>query len=207
MAQLGFGSEHTIVAYDQGGGTIAARLWWMLDALGHPDVSLLDGGLPAWIAAGGELTTDAPALPPASLELASAWPGTIERDAVAADLGRLRIVDVRAPERYRGETEPIDPVAGHIPTARNLPTGGNLGPDGRFLSPDRLRERFAAVPEGDRTTVVHCGSGINACHTAFAMRLAGLPDPLLYPGSFSDWSRSGNEVVTGPEPGAAVPAR
>jgi thiosulfate/3-mercaptopyruvate sulfurtransferase len=201
LGELGFGSEHAIVAYDQGGGTIAARLWWMLDALGHPDVALLDGGLPAWIAAGGELTTDPPTIQPARLELATAWPGTIDRDQVAAELGRLRILDVRAPERYRGETEPIDPVAGHIPTARNLPTGGNVGADGRFLSPERLRERFEALPEADLPTVVHCGSGINACHTAFAMRLAGLPDPLPYPGSYSDWSRSGMKVATGPEPG------
>jgi thiosulfate/3-mercaptopyruvate sulfurtransferase len=200
LGALGFGSEHAIVAYDQGGGTIAARLWWMLDALGHPDVALLDGGLPGWLAMGGALVTDEPAVAPARLELAATWPRTIDRDAVSADLGRLRILDVRAPERYRGETEPIDPVAGHIPTARNLPTGGNLGPDGRFLAPEQLRARFAALADADGPLVVQCGSGINACHTAFAMRLAGLPDPLLYPGSYSDWSRSGMTVATGAEP-------
>jgi thiosulfate/3-mercaptopyruvate sulfurtransferase len=201
LEALGFGSEHAIVAYDQGGGTIAARLWWMLDALGHRDVSLLDGGLPGWLAAGGQLTSDVPEDAPARLELATAWPRTIDRDGVSAGLGRLRILDVRAPERYRGETEPIDPVAGHIPTAHNLPAGGSLGPDGRFLAPDRLAERFAAHADAAGSTVVQCGSGINACHTAFAMRLAGLPDPLLYPGSYSDWSRSGMDVATGPEPG------
>ena len=109
LEALGFGSEHAVVAYDQGGGTIAARLWWMLDALGHRDVALLDGGLPAWVAAGGELVTDEPALAPARLDLAAAWPRTIDRSALTAGLEGLRIVDVRAPERYRGETEPIDP--------------------------------------------------------------------------------------------------
>jgi thiosulfate/3-mercaptopyruvate sulfurtransferase len=147
------------------------------------------------------VTIDVPTPPPATLDLATEWPRTIDRSAVAEGLGELRILDVRAPERYRGETEPIDPVAGHIPTAFNLPSGGNLGPDGRFLPPDRLRARFAALPGQVGSTVVHCGSGINACHTAFAMRLAGLPDPLLYPGSYSDWSRSGMAVATGPEPG------
>jgi len=207
LETLGFGSEHAIVAYDQGGGTIAARLWWMLDALGHRDVALLDGGLPAWLAAGGELTTAIPGFPPAHLDLATAWPRTIDRTALTAGLEGLRVVDVRAPERYRGETEPIDPVAGHVPSAVNLPTTGNLGPDGRFLEPEALLMRFGTVNAPDRPTVVHCGSGINACHTAFAMRLAGLPDPLLYPGSYSDWSRSGMPVATGAEPGESEAAR
>ncbi len=207
LEALGFGSEQAIVAYDQGGGTIAARLWWMLDALGHRDVALLDGGLPAWIAAGGELTTEVPSHPPARLDLATAWPRTIDRRALTAGLEGLHVVDVRAPERYRGETEPIDPVAGHVPSAVNLPTMGNLGPDGRFLEPSELASRLASVSDPQRPTVVHCGSGINACHTAFAMRLAGLPDPLLYPGSYSDWSRSGMPVATGADPGDPEAAR
>jgi thiosulfate/3-mercaptopyruvate sulfurtransferase len=207
LEALGFGSEHVIVAYDQGGGTIAARLWWMLDALGHPDVALLDGGLPAWVAAGGELTTEIPTYPPARLDLATEWPRTIDRTALTAGLEGLNVLDVRAPERYRGETEPIDPVAGHVPSAVNLPTTGNLGPDGRFLEPEALLMRFGTVSDPERPTVVHCGSGINACHTAFAMRLAGLPDPLLYPGSYSDWSRSGMPVATGSEPGKPEAAR
>jgi thiosulfate/3-mercaptopyruvate sulfurtransferase len=201
LEQLGFGDDNRIVAYDQGGGTVAARLWWMLDALGHRDVWLLDGGLPAWVASGGELTTELPSFAVSQLHLAARWPRTIDRVALASQLGEVGLVDVRAPERYRGETEPIDPVAGHIPTARNLPTSGNLGPDGRFLPPEQLAARFAALGTERKPMVVQCGSGINACHTAFAMRLAGLPDPLLYPGSFSDWSRSGLRVATGAEPG------
>ena len=104
--------------------------------------------------------------------------------------------------RYRGETEPIDPVAGHIPTARNAPTDGNLGPDGSFLSAEQLRARYAALgAAGEAEVVTSCGSGVTACHNALAMRIAGLSDPILYPGSWSDWSTAGYPVATGSEPG------
>lgn len=203
MGELGIGREHEVVAYDQGGGTIAARLWWMLDAIGHPRVGLLDGGLAAWMAIGGPLETAIPDHPPATLPAArSTWPRTIDREALAGSLGSVRLIDVRAPERYRGEVEPVDPVAGHIPTAVNLPTTGHLGPDGRFLPPGMIAARFREAGVRDGTpTVVHCGSGVNACHTLFALRLAGLPEATLYSGSYSDWSRSGMPVLTGDEPG------
>jgi len=136
--------------------------------------------------------------PPGRLTLGDEWTGTIDRETLTARLGTLAVIDARAPERYRGDVEPIDPVAGHIPTALNRPTGGNLAPDGRFLPPDALRLRFS--PLGDEV-VTACGSGITACHNALAMRVAGLPDPLLYPGSYSDWSRAGMSVATGDEPG------
>ena len=203
MGELGIGLEHEVVAYDQGGGTIAARLWWMLDAIGHPAAALLDGGLAAWTAIGGPLQAGIPEHPRASLtSTRSTWPGTIDREALAASLGSLRLVDVRAAERYRGDAEPVDLVAGHIPTAVNLPTTGHLGPDGRFLPPETIAARFraAGVRDDDRT-VVHCGSGVNACHTLFALRLAGLPAATLYPGSYSDWSRSGMPLLSGEEPG------
>ena len=109
-----------------------------------------------------------------------------------------RSFDARAPERYRGEVEPVDPVAGHIPGAISRPTAGNLRPDGRFLDPASLRARFHASA-GE--VVQQCGSGVNACHNALAMRVAGLPDPLLYPGSYSDWSSSGMPIATGDDPG------
>ena len=199
LGELGIGSEHDVVAYDDVGGAVAARLWWMLDALGHPSVAVLDGGLRAWTEIGGELTTDPPDHPPAELRLAGAWPRTIDREALKARLGSVVLLDARAGERYRGEVEPADPVAGHIPTARSAPSGTNLGPDGRFLSPDALRERYAPLATGASDVVASCGSGVTACHTALAMRVAGLPDPLLYPGSFSDWSRAGEAVATGSE--------
>jgi len=206
MAALGIGGGHRVVAYDDAGGGVAARLWWMLDALGHGEVDVLDGGLGAWTAAGLPLTTAAPSWPPASLHLASTWPRTIDREGLAAGLGRLRLLDGRSGERYRGEVEPIDPVAGHIPTAVSAPTGDNLGPDGRFLPAEALRARFVSLGAAESAgasprVVVSCGSGTNACQLALAMRVAGLPDPLLYPGSFSDWSRAGLPVAIGPDPG------
>jgi thiosulfate/3-mercaptopyruvate sulfurtransferase len=117
-------------------------------------------------------------------------------------LGSMVLLDARAAPRYRGETEPVDPVAGHIPTARNAPVDGNLA-DGRFRPPDELAERFRGLgADGTRGPVVtSCGSGTSAIHHTIAMRLAGLPDPILYVGSYSDWSRSGEAVATGPEPG------
>lgn len=198
MGELGFDDTTTIVAYDDAGGTIAARLWWMLDDLGHADVHLLDGGIQAWTAIGGELTVEVPAYPPGTLHLHDAWSRAIDRATLEDRLGDVVLLDARAPERYRGEVEPIDGVAGHIPTALNRPSGGNLGPDGRFLDPEALRARFA--PLGSEF-VSYCGSGVTACHNALAMRLAGLPDPLVYAGSYSDWTRAGRPVESSPEPG------
>ena len=202
MEALGFDDGSDIVAYDDAGGMIAARLWWMFDNLGHARVRVLDGGIGAWIAAGGPVTAEVPDPVPGRLRLHDRWTATIDRETLVRRLGSLTILDARAPERYRGDVEPVDPVAGHIPTAVSLPITGNLGADGRFLSPDRLRARFEGV-RGN--AVVACGSGVNACHHVLAMRVAGLPDPLLYPGSYSDWSRSGLPVATGDEPGE-VPA-
>jgi thiosulfate/3-mercaptopyruvate sulfurtransferase len=198
MAALGFGDEHEIVAYDDAGGTIAARLWWMLDDLGHRSVQVLDGGIAAWAAAGGRVTDEVTIHSPATLTLRDTWTRVIDREALVPRLGAVSLIDARAAERYRGDVEPVDPAPGHIPTAHSLPTGGNLDADGRFLDPDALRLRFA--PLGDEV-VTSCGSGITACHNALAMRVAGLPDPLLYPGSYSDWSRSGMPVATGDDPG------
>ena len=202
LGRLGIGDEHLVVAYDDVGGWVAARLWWMLDNLGHRDIAVLDGGIAAWTEAGGTLATDVPARPAAELHLADEWTGVISRDELKARLGRVVLLDARAAPRYRGEVEPIDPVAGHIPTARSAPIDGNLE-DGRFRSPAELRERFTALgADGSKGPVVtSCGSGTSAIHHTIAMRLAGLPDPILYVGSYSDWSRSGEPVVTGPEPG------
>lgn len=202
LGDFGIGADHLVVAYDDAGGGVAARLWWMLDDLGHPDVALLDGGLGAWIAAGLPLTTDEPGWPPVDLVLADRWTNVIDRDDLTRRLGSVVLLDARAPERYRGEVEPIDPAAGHIPTALSAPLGENLDPGGRFRPPGELASRFHALGADRGTVVTSCGSGTNACQNALAMRVAGLPDPLLYPGSFSDWSRSEMPVAIGPEPGA-----
>ena len=218
LGRLGIGTGDSVVAYDDAGGGHAARLWWMLDDLGHRHVHVLDGGIGTWIATGLPLDSDVPSWRPARLDLADGWSRVVGREALASMLGTAILLDVRAPERYRGETEPVDPVAGHIPTAVNAPGGGNLGPDGRFLAPEALAARFASlgvhgseagasvsgesVPRVSEAQVVtSCGSGVTACQTALAMRVAGLPDPILYPGSYSDWTRAGMPVAVGSEPG------
>jgi thiosulfate/3-mercaptopyruvate sulfurtransferase len=200
MERIGIGDDTEVVAYDDAGGTIAARLWWMLDDLGHRHVRVLDGGIGAWLAAGGPLTTEVPRFARGRLLLRPDWTGVIDRETLATRLlaADVTLLDARAPERYRGEFEPVDPVPGHIPGARSHPSADSLGPDGRFLAPDALRERLGGL---GRNVVTSCGSGVTACHTALAMRIAGLPDPILYPGSYSDWSRAGMPVATGDEPG------
>jgi len=198
MAELGIDDASDVVVYDDAGGAVAARLWWMLDDLGHRRVSVLDGGIAAWTAIDGPLTAASAAYPPGQLNLRDRWTMTIDREGLAARLGTVGLIDARAPERYRGDLEPVDAVRGHIPTAVCRPTTGNLAPDGRFLEPAALRARFEHL---GGEIVSSCGSGVNACHNALAMRVAGLPDPLLYPGSYSDWAGTGMPIATGDEPG------
>ena len=207
MANVGIGTRDTVVAYDDVGGWAAARLWWMLDNLGHRSVAVLDGGIGAWQAAGCELTTDVPDWPATRLVLPRAsWSRVVDRDELLSRLGEVVLLDARAGERYRGEVEPIDPAAGHIPTSLNRPVAENLEPDGRFRPPADLAAAFAGLDAGpDRDIVTSCGSGVSACHHALAMRVAGLPDPILYVGSWSDWSTAGYPVATGPEPGSPPP--
>jgi thiosulfate/3-mercaptopyruvate sulfurtransferase len=201
LGAAGIGDGDLVVAYDDVGGWVAARLWWMLDDLGHDRAAVLDGGIPAWIAAGLPVTTEIPSPVGAHLGLAGRWTKVIDRDELRARLGRVLLLDARAPARYRGETEPVDAYPGHIPTARNAPTTDNLGPDGRFLPPAQLAAHFRALGADQGPVVVSCGSGVSACHDALAMRIAGLPDPILYPGSYSDWTRAGEPVAVGSDPG------
>jgi thiosulfate/3-mercaptopyruvate sulfurtransferase len=204
MGQLGFGDEHTIVIHDAHGGQYGARLWWMLDRLGHPSVFMLDGGLEAWQAGGGELTAERTSHLRATMTLLDTWRNIIDREGVAASIDSIDLVDVRSPERYTGESEPIERVAGHIPGARNRPCASMLDAAGRMLPPDQLRTLIRG--DGARATlplVLSCGSGVTACFGLLAARVAGLPDPILYPGSYSDWVGSGMPVATGPEPGSA----
>lgn len=219
LALAGIGDGDTVVAYDDVGGWVAARLWWMLEDLGfgadgRGAALVLDGGLPGWLAAGLPLSTEVPELPPATLHLAAAWRRVVDREELKPRLGSLLLLDARGGPRYRGEIEPIDPLPGHIPTAISAPVDGNLGTDGRFLPAAELQARFrglraeaataglAAASRPDSAVVVSCGSGVSSCHDALAMRIAGLPDPILYPGSYSDWSTAGEPVATGSAPGA-----
>ncbi len=204
LEAAGIGDADEVVAYDDVGGAHAARLWWMLDDLGHQRVRVLDGGFGAWVAAGYPVTTEVAAtLARGRLHLRETWTNVIDREAVAARLGSIVLLDARAGKRYRGEVEPVDPVPGHIPTARSAPAEELLGSDGRLLPAEAIALRFLAVGAGgdEGPIVSSCGSGITACLSSLAMRVAGLPDPILYPGSYSDWSRAGLPVAVGPEAG------
>lgn len=201
MGRLGFGDRHLIVAYDEVSGMVAARLWWMLDRLGHHDVVVLDGGLAAWRKAGGELTRMVPTPIRTSLTLAATWSGTLDRDELIERVDEIDLVDLRAAERYRGETEPVDPVPGHIPGARSRPGSTLLADDGRLLPPQELAIRLEDPSRSGAMTVMSCGSGVTACFGALAARIAGMEDPLVYPGSYSDWSRSGMPIAVGDEAG------
>ena len=207
LGAWGIGPDTEVVLHDaSGGGNAAARLWWMLRALGHTRVSVLDGGLPAALEAGLPLTTDvAPAAPgPPYPARGWAWPiaGLEDVDARRHDSAR-KVLDVRAPERYRGEEENLDPVAGHIPGALNAYWADNLDPNGRFKAPEALRKSYLDLLDGtppDQLTV-HCGSGVTACHTLLALEHAGLPGAALYIGSWSEWCRSGRDMAVGPQDG------
>jgi thiosulfate/3-mercaptopyruvate sulfurtransferase len=192
----GIGPATEVVVYDaNGGGNAAARLWWMLKALGHGPVRVLDGGLPAALAEGLSLVAEVASPTPAPPYPASTWQRpTVTADAVEAlrqDPSR-RLLDVRSAERWRGDTEPFDPVAGHIPGALNLDWKENLGPDGCFKSPEALRAQYESLLGGlaPGRLAVHCGSGVTACHTLLALEVAGLPGAALYVGSWSEWCRS-----------------
>lgn len=177
-----------VVCLDAQGGCYAARAWWLLRWLGHAHVAVLDGGVAAWQAAGGALTTAAAAVAPQPPYPAQppAMP-TVDAAAVLAGLGQLQLFDARSAERFRGEVEPLDPVAGHIPGATLRFFKDNLGPDGRFKPAAQLRAEFEALRAPDKPVVHQCGSGVTACHNLLAMAHAGLGDTALYPGSWSEW--------------------
>jgi thiosulfate/3-mercaptopyruvate sulfurtransferase len=204
LGELGIGDESRVVAYDDRGGAFAARLWWMLRDLGHDQVQVLDGGIPAWTDAGLPISTEVTRPKPARLTVRIGSTKRIDREGLAERLGEVTLLDARDPERFRGDEEPIDPVAGHIPTARNVPHAGNVDDRGRFLDRAALSFRYVTTGVGESDTIVYCGSGVTACHSVLAMRLAGLPEPILYPGSWSDWCTAGMPIATGPEPGDAA---
>ena len=180
-----------VVAYDDSGGSYAVRLWWMLRWLGHERVAVLDGGWKAWIADGRPVSRDVPPERAGSFVPRPLLGATV--DASFVDRFRedtaMKLVDARAADRFAGKNETIDPVAGHVPGAVNRFWQTNLGADGRFKAPEVLRREFETLLAGtDPAATVHmCGSGVTACHNAFAMALAGLPSGRLYPGSWSEW--------------------
>jgi thiosulfate/3-mercaptopyruvate sulfurtransferase len=191
FGRFGIDATKQVVAYDQGPGAYAARLWWMLRWLGHEAAAVLDGGYAAWVREGRPVTGTVPAVHPTTFVPRAARP-VVDAAAVAANLAShaLLIIDARGRERFRGDVEPIDKVAGHIPGALNRPYTDNLTSVGTFKPAGELRADFGGLIEGRApSTVVHsCGSGVTACHNLLAMEHAGLGGTALYPGSWSEWS-------------------
>lgn len=178
-----------VVAYDEGSGAIAARLWWLLGWLGHAERLVLDGGYRAWLRAGLSVEKAEPDWPRRRYAARPDWRRVVDTATVAAEfLSRPGLVDARAARRFAGAEEPIDPVAGHIPGAVNLPYERNLDAEGRFLPAEVLREQYRRLaPDPPGGPVMMCGSGVTACHNALAMAVAGLPEPRVYVGSWSAW--------------------
>ncbi|MCI0919091.1 sulfurtransferase [Pseudomonas stutzeri] len=192
LRAAGLNNDSEVVLYDDGPGAFAARAWWLLAWLGkRSGVYLLDGGLKAWCAAGGPMSSEPAVVAPGTFEGTPDNSLLIDARQLLADLQQpgLTLLDARALPRFLGEQEPIDPVAGHIPGAQCVPFNGNLGEDGRFLSPQALEERFRPLVATASTErlVAYCGSGVTACHNLFALCLAGHPLAELYAGSWSEW--------------------
>jgi len=201
LRRWGVNDDSLLVAYDDATGMWAARFWWMTAKwLGHPHVAVMDGGLRRWLQLGLPVTADPAAPRPAGGFVgeprADAWVDADATQAAALDPQR-RVLDARAPERYRGEVEPIDPVAGHVPGALNHPVAGINGADGRLRPASELAESFRQTlgPVAPSATITMCGSGVTACHLLLAMEHAGLPGARLYPGSWSEWSRDSSRQV------------
>jgi thiosulfate/3-mercaptopyruvate sulfurtransferase len=198
LSSVGFANDMQAVVYDRNGGNYCGRLWWMLKWAGHRHVALLDGGLQAWKAAGGPINTgEEPAHFQSSFMLGPELVNLVDARAVMSGLGRQTLIDARAAPRFRGEVEPLDPVAGHIPGALNRPFSENFGPDGKFKPAAQLKAEFEALlGRRDPSTVVHqCGSGVSALPNLIAMDIAGLGgsgSSALYAGSWSDWCSDRN---------------
>ncbi len=205
LGKLGIGDDTQVIAYDAGNGAFAARLWWLARWIGHRQVAVLDGGFAAWTALGfATQSGDAPETPCAERALtvrvaADAW---LTSDEVLAALEKRAglLVDARAPERFEGKVEPLDAVAGHVPSAVNFPFSRNLSEDGRFLATAELRSLWLRFLGGRSASelVAMCGSGVTACHNLLALEAAGLPGGKLYAGSWSEWIRDpARPVATG----------
>ncbi len=198
LGRWGIDGRVQVVAYDQGPGAYAARLWWMLRWVGHTRVAVLNGGLAAWQAAGLPVTREAGTrvprrFVPRPVDSVSVTAAQLEQGLAR---GEVTLIDARGADRFAGENETIDPVGGHVPGARNRPFTTNLDAGGRFLSPDALRRGFASVASSDASDVVSmCGSGVTACHNLLAMEIAGLTGARLYPGSWSEWIRDPHRPI------------
>ena len=200
VERVGIGDGIQVVAYDDAGGAIAARLWWLLQWLGHREVAVLDGGWTNWIREGRPVTSEVEERPARAFTAkpnAALWLDASNVLDIVSGRTVGVLIDARGAERFRGENEPIDPVAGHIPGAVNMPFAGNLDETGHFKSSEQLRKRFEAALGGfpSDQAVCMCGSGVTACHDLLAMKLAGLEGGKLYAGSWSEWIREPSRPV------------
>ncbi|MDV6014480.1 sulfurtransferase [Haloechinothrix sp. LS1_15] len=204
LRSAGVRSGHPVVAYDDADGSVAARAWWLLRWAGHRAVAVLDGGYAAWSAGNRPVTTTVPEPVPTGIKVTPGRMPVLDTDGAARCAREGVLLDARAPERYAGEHEPVDPRAGHIPGAVNAPFADHTGADGRWRSPAELAERFAELGvTGDAPVGAYCGSGVTACSVVLALELAGAGEwPALYAGSWSQWCRDPlREVITGTQPG------
>lgn len=204
LSRWGVDRRVQVVAYDQQNGAVAARLWWLLRWLGQTAVAVLDGGFAAWQAAGFEVTSAPSVRAPREFSTRPEGAGVVSTEELVAGLARddVRLVDARAPDRFAGHNETLDPVAGHVPGAKNHPFASNLDPQGRFLAAPELRRRWRATL-GERppeALVAMCGSGVTACHNLLALEVAGLPGGRLYAGSWSEWIRDPRRPVARDSP-------
>lgn len=203
LGGLGVGEQTQVVAYDDVGGMFAARLWWLLRWLGHDRVAVLDGGLQAWTSSGQPLNRDRPEPSATAFICRPRHSMKVDADYVLHHLGgtEMQVIDARAPDRFRGENETLDPVGGHIPGAINRFFKDNLGPDGCFKQASELQEDFGRMLKGGNAgnAILQCGSGVTACHNLLAMKVAGLDGARLYAGSWSEWCADPTRpVATGP---------
>ena len=199
LGSQGMSDETPVVVYDDCGGAMAARLWWLLKGLGHEAVAVLDGGWQAWLAEGHEVTAQVAQKQPSPYQASFDWSLVVSTAAILDNVSTpsFLLVDVRTEERYQGIKEPIDPVAGHIPKAANLPLSENLDSDGYFKPAEQLRELYAPLDARciSRKQVYMCGSGVTACQSLLAVVIAGFPMPRLYDGSWSEWIRDADRPM------------
>lgn len=197
LGEKGVSNASQVIAYDDRGGAIASRLWWMLKWLGHEAVAVLDGGIQAWQALHFPLSTTPPTAVPKTFtpNVQSKLIASVAAVEARTQQAVSNLVDARAAARYHGQEEPIDPVAGHIPRACSLPFADNLTNAGTFADQATLTERFSSLYQDDPQPIVYCGSGVTACHNILAMAHAGFPLPRLYPGSWSHWITDSNRPI------------
>ncbi len=205
LGAWGIHSATQVIVYDDMGGAIASRLWFLLRWLGHSNVAVLDGGWQEWVAGEYPVSSDEPNISPAKFDAQPNPNLIVNQEEVVSSLhtGQMTLLDARAPERYRGEMEPLDPKAGHIPGARSSPFAQNLTAGKTLKSADAIRERFSQVLDKTPITnaVLYCGSGVTACHNALALSHAGMDGYRLYVGSWSEWSNTSDLAIETGEPG------